>query len=67
MTYTIGARLRDILLALLAAALLGMPVLAQEDNAPDSSEPPVEDQAPADPGEPLKIRKMPRTRLTAGA
>lgn len=54
MTYTIGARLRDILLALLAAALLGMPVLAQEDNAPDSSEPPVEDQAPADPGEPLE-------------
>src|SRR5690625_3952598 len=49
----IGLSMRELLMALLAAALLGMPVLAQDDGAPDQA-PPVEDEAPADPGEPIE-------------
>ena len=45
--------LRDIVLALLATLLLGMPVLAQEDS-PADPEAPVESPAPPDPGEPIE-------------
>lgn len=48
-----GISLHELLLALLAAALLGLPVLAQDEGA-DEPAPPVEDAAPADPGEPIE-------------